>query len=214
MEATKKCSGCGRELPLSEFNKCRSNKDGLQNRCRRCFSEYNKKRYAANPDKYKADVKKYRMENPGNELATRLKICERNPNQKNAYMVVDAALRCGVLVKPHVCSACGCQDTEHRIEAHHYDYSKPLDIIWLCTPCHRKADASRRVREGKSACGSEKPVLMKKDGIVICRFESIAQAAKAVGISPNNISGCLSNSRKTAAGYQWEYDTSSDELGT
>lgn len=33
-------------LPLSEFNKNKNSRDGLQDVCRDCFSEYNKKRYA------------------------------------------------------------------------------------------------------------------------------------------------------------------------
>jgi DNA-directed RNA polymerase subunit RPC12/RpoP len=37
-EATKKCSKCGKELPVSMFNKCKSAKDGLQARCRECHS--------------------------------------------------------------------------------------------------------------------------------------------------------------------------------
>ena len=146
---TKKCSECGRELPLSEFNKNRSNKDGLQDRCRECFSRYNKARYAANKEKTREAVRKYREENPENVLVTRLRICEKSPTSKNAYRAVEQALKCGVIEKPRTCSGCGCPDTEHRIEAHHHDYSKPLDVIWLCTPCHSRMDAQRRIREGK-----------------------------------------------------------------
>lgn len=44
---TKKCSKCGRELPLSRFSKCTSQKDGLQKMCKECVSSYNKERYKA-----------------------------------------------------------------------------------------------------------------------------------------------------------------------
>lgn len=44
---TKKCSKCGRELPLSRFSKCTSQKDGLQKTCKECASSYNKERYKA-----------------------------------------------------------------------------------------------------------------------------------------------------------------------
>ena len=30
------------------------------------------------------------------------------------------------------CSICGCE----KVEAHHHDYSKPLDVIWLCRKHH------------------------------------------------------------------------------
>jgi NAD-dependent SIR2 family protein deacetylase len=40
--ATKKCTTCGRELPVSEFYKNAKSKDGLQSKCKSCMSEYNR----------------------------------------------------------------------------------------------------------------------------------------------------------------------------
>lgn len=211
MEIMKKCSGCGRLLPLSEFNKLRRSKDGHQPRCRQCFSEYNKKRYALNPDKYKEDVRRYREENPESELETRIKACEKDPSHKNAYRAVDAALRCGVLIRPDVCSGCGCPSSEHRIEAHHHDYAKPLDVIWLCTPCHEKMDAEHRLREGKRNHSLSRPVVMKQDGKVVCHFPSMADAARAVQRSTNSIRQALNGKSKLCAGFEWAYDEDSDD---
>lgn len=39
----------------------------------------------------------------------------------------------GDITKPTVCSKCG---KEGKIEGHHEDHSKPLDVIWVCKPCH------------------------------------------------------------------------------
>ena len=41
-ELTKKCTKCRRELPLSEFTKNKSHRDGLQAWCKSCTREYNK----------------------------------------------------------------------------------------------------------------------------------------------------------------------------
>ncbi len=46
---------------------------------------------------------------------------------------VCAVLKKGVLVKPAVCEDCG---QERQLEAHHLDYSRPLDVSWLCLLCH------------------------------------------------------------------------------
>lgn len=148
----KKCSECGRMLPVSEFSKRKGNRDGLQARCRGCFSAYNKKRYASNREKFKADVKRYKEGNPQTVLATRLKTCAEKPTHRNAYRVVEAALKAGELVNPQVCFGCGCKPPEHRIEAHHHDYARPLDIVWLCAPCHRRMDARRREHEESVEC--------------------------------------------------------------
>lgn len=40
MEKTKKCTKCGRVLPLSEFNKNKNQSDGHQCQCRDCTNEY------------------------------------------------------------------------------------------------------------------------------------------------------------------------------
>jgi hypothetical protein len=46
-------------------------------------------------------------------------------------------------LRPQHCSACG---VECKPQGHHPDYSKPLEVVWLCRPCHRVADGleSRR----------------------------------------------------------------------
>ena len=41
----------------------------------------------------------------------------------------------GRLTKPDHCQNCG---KKTRLEAHHHDYSKPLDVIWVCRPCHNQ----------------------------------------------------------------------------
>lgn len=42
---TKKCSRCGRVLPVTEFNKKASSKDGLQGQCRECHNESVRRSY-------------------------------------------------------------------------------------------------------------------------------------------------------------------------
>ena len=44
MEKLKKCSKCGRELPVSEFWKNASTEDGLQTYCKECGNIYAKNR--------------------------------------------------------------------------------------------------------------------------------------------------------------------------
>lgn len=189
MTTVKKCIKCGQIKPLSEFYCHPQMKDGHLNKCKDCV---------------KADVKARRDMNPEADLDTRLKACKKKPNHKNAYMAVDAAVKCGVLIKPTVCSGCGCSDEECRIEAHHYDYAKPLDVIWLCASCHDKIDFERRLREGKATHSRSRAVLMKQNGVVLCRFESMSDAARAVGRSINSVRQAIVGKSKQCAGFEWE----------
>lgn len=60
----------------------------------------------------------------------------RDPEKKRARTLAESAVRCGRLVQPACCE--DCDGTENRIEAHHEDYSRPLDVEWLCSICHGK----------------------------------------------------------------------------
>jgi hypothetical protein len=68
-----------------------------------------------------------------------------------ASQAVCQAVRAGKMVRPDRCARCG---KKGRIQGHHADYSKPLEVEWVCTKCHgaehRKlrndADAARRAR--------------------------------------------------------------------
>jgi Bacillus phage endonuclease len=60
---------------------------------------------------------------------------KRNPFKHAARAFVCAAVKEGMLIRPSQCSRCF---KEGKIEAHHEDYMKPLEIIWLCRSCHGK----------------------------------------------------------------------------
>lgn len=136
---SKVCNECREVKPLSAFNRDAHREDGLQRRCRACFSKYNAERYARHQERFKAAVKQYKETNPREVLATRLKTWERNPSRLNCYRVVEAALNAGEIVKPEACCICGTRDDEagkHGLHKHHFDYGKPLDVVWLCAKCH------------------------------------------------------------------------------
>jgi len=61
-----------------------------------------------------------------------------NPDKYYARQFVANAIRDGRLAKASTCYFCGC---EGKLQAHHHDYSKPLDVFWLCTACHGKLHA-------------------------------------------------------------------------
>jgi hypothetical protein len=56
-----------------------------------------------------------------------------NPEKRKAQIEVMKAINTKKLIRPSVCSVCNKTCTPH---GHHYDYSKPLSVIWLCHDCH------------------------------------------------------------------------------
>lgn len=58
----------------------------------------------------------------------------RNPEMHRAHLALHEAVRTARIVKPDRCSRC---DRPGPLQGHHHDYSKPLDVIWLCDSCHR-----------------------------------------------------------------------------
>ena len=135
----KECRECRVTKPLSEFNRDARTPDGRQQRCRECFSRYNRERYVARQDETKRAVYKYRRDNPERVMLTRVATCKRDPSHKRAYKAVEAAVACDALIRPARCSRCGNTvdgDRIKRIEAHHIDYAHPLAVLWLCTRCH------------------------------------------------------------------------------
>ena len=187
----KKCFKCGKEKPLDEFYKHPQMKDGHLGKCKECT---------------KSDARERELANPEGALRSRLSAYKKKPTRKNAYRVVEAALRAGAIEKPRNCEACGRPDSEKRVEAHHRDYSKPLDVTWLCPDCHYAADKDRREREGGRAVPHAKPVVMIGEHGVVRRFDSIADAARAVERSESSIKQCLRGISATSAGYAWAYE--------
>jgi hypothetical protein len=59
---------------------------------------------------------------------------KEHKTHKAAQQKVRRAIRSGRLTKPSVCTKCG--NFNRKIHGHHPDYSKPLDVQWLCQNCH------------------------------------------------------------------------------
>ena len=57
---------------------------------------------------------------------------KKNPEKRRAQKAVENALLRGDL-KRKPCERCGSRNSQ----AHHDDYAKPLDVIWLCAKDHK-----------------------------------------------------------------------------
>lgn len=77
--------------------------------------------------------------------------------QARAHKAVLHALRRSTLTRGQCAE--GPDDCKGRIEAHHEDYHRPLEVIWLCVRHHRRLKASTNAEPaaslGRATTGSD-----------------------------------------------------------
>lgn len=126
---TRHCSRCGEDKPASQFYKSKHKKSGYYSHCKAC--------HRATCLTYRwnnivAERAKDRVRNVGRKRGDKPK----KPKQARAHYLVRAAIKGGVLVRPDACEV--CQNPHSQIEAHHDDYNKPLEVIFMCGCCHQQ----------------------------------------------------------------------------
>lgn len=82
---------------------------------------------------YKIRDKAWREKNRERILQYALAWKSQHPEQVRARDILKNAVRAGSVIRPASCSICG---NTCKPDGHHYDYSKPLDVIWACRECH------------------------------------------------------------------------------
>lgn len=150
----KKCFKCNIEKPLSEFYKHKAMADGYLGKCKDCTKKDASNSYkilSQDKDYILAERKRnreryhrlnYKDKHRG-DIGAKKQIMERYkekyPEKRKAHIVFWNALKNGI-IKKEPCKKCG--NTE--VEAHHEDYSKPLDVIWLCIKHHNERHVKLR----------------------------------------------------------------------
>lgn len=114
------------------------------------MADSGKRWYEENRERRLAAIREYRRSDKGKTVVreTYQRMRARHPEKLAARQAVLIALRKGDLTK-QPCQQCGAAKTQ----AHHDDYSKPLDVRWLCQPCHvahHKKEKARRAAEGNA----------------------------------------------------------------
>lgn len=68
-----------------------------------------------------------------------------------AQNVLEAAIKKGIAHRSSSCETCGFQGTfkdgRSSIQAHHPDYNKPLEVMWLCQKCHHNWHKNFKAKE-------------------------------------------------------------------
>jgi hypothetical protein len=132
---TKICFKCGEEKLISEFYNHPKMKDGILGKCKSCTKKDVKENRIKNQEYY-IEYDKQRGNTEARKLTQakhRIKYREQYPEKYRAHNLLGNALRNQRICK-EPCEICG----DLKSEAHHPDYSKPLEVIWLCRKHHHK----------------------------------------------------------------------------
>ncbi len=93
-------------------------------------------RYYRNPEPRKARMKEWAEKNRERSTQIKDEWAARNMDKRKAEWALGNAVRDGKITR-QPCETCG-----DKAQAHHDDYTKPLDVRWLCPKHH--AELHRR----------------------------------------------------------------------
>lgn len=145
----KVCRECKQEKPLTDFYKHAKMADRHLNKCIECVKDRVSKHRDANLEKVREYDRKrgslphrvqarkeYVKTDAGKQARKRgsANYRERYPMKYAAHIVARNAIRDGKLIPAASCEVC---NSNEKIEGHHDDYTKPLDLRWLCEKCHK-----------------------------------------------------------------------------
>jgi hypothetical protein len=113
------------DLPISNVQRYQLRKQ-KRNECRVCTDQKVTAHYcAAHAIAANAQDKKWKKD---------------HPEQTLAIAIVNRAIRSGELIREK------CEKCNDMGEAHHEDYSKPLEVRWLCHKHHVKEHQDKKIK--------------------------------------------------------------------
>ena len=126
----KTCFKCNTEKPLTEFYRHPMMGDGYLGKCKECNKKDVRENYEKRRSQYlEYDRRRYR-ENPKRRAGIEASKA-RHPDREKARRITRSAMSSGQLTK-QPCEVCGLK----KVDAHHEDYAKPLEVRWLCRKHH------------------------------------------------------------------------------
>ena len=140
----KTCFKCHQAQPDECFYTHKHMGDGRLNKCKSCTKSDTKARYhqrmQEDPAFREREIIRAREKNLKRaqlginykqSQSAKLKWSNANPTKRKAQFILRKAVLSGEVIKGP-CEICGILKTQ----AHHDDYSRPLDVRWLCSRHH------------------------------------------------------------------------------
>jgi hypothetical protein len=126
---TKVCFKCEAELPIVNFYKHPRMTDGHLGKCKAC-TRYDVRENRKHRAEYYREYDRQRSKLP-ERIAAIAASGRKDVIKRKARIALQNAVARGK-VKRQPCEQCG----NPKSDAHHPDYTKPLDVMWLCRKHH------------------------------------------------------------------------------
>ena len=114
-------------------SRCKVNKGDFVNGRREIIKQKLTRLYLYCSDCNTKRIATYRKKNPEKIREIAYRSIEKHRKKQNARVLFNYYLRKGRITRPNKCQEC---NKKCRPDAHHSDYSKPLEVDWLCRKCH------------------------------------------------------------------------------
>lgn len=152
---TKRCFKCLCEKPLAEFYRHAAMADGHLNKCKACTKKDVNDHRQANLERVRAydrlrggvehrvAARKEYAQTPAGRRSHQKSLkasALRYPERAAARIKFRNAMLAGKVARWPVCAVPEC--AHNKPEGHHPDYSRPLDVVWLCPKHHKAAHAA------------------------------------------------------------------------
>ncbi len=152
----KTCFKCKSVLPISEYYKHPMMADGHLGKCKSCTRKDSENRrklkestdldwVIAERERHRKKTQRARANGTVSKVVNKTEVCRRYsakfPLKRSAQIAASKAIRGGKLDRKP-CEKCG-----KSAQAHHEDYTKPLEVVWLCSKHHSELHVRKREEE-------------------------------------------------------------------
>ena len=142
----KECFKCKLQKQVSEFYVHKQMADGYLNKCKECTKNDSSSNRAKNLerirayDRFRGSLRSALNKKKRLPIPAEWKVPDKV--KKHANQTLSNAIRARKVVPWPVCAIPECTG---KPEAHHPDYSRPLDVVWLCKKHHARAHHDYRI---------------------------------------------------------------------
>lgn len=138
-QKTKRCSRCKSIKLLTEYQTDRRELAGVRPECRACSKSSKRDKWdALSISEKEKSRSRWRVRHRQADYRQRERALRVSDPHEWARHQLRYAVTRGKIAKPSHCQDCQMLKEKRDLHGHHDDYSRPLEVRWVCYQCHGK----------------------------------------------------------------------------